>query len=49
MVEEVAPQADHDRLADRCEPADEHRLQDPAGRGDAEIDDDDDREVVFSS
>ena len=43
MVEEIAPQADHHRLADRCEPADELCLQDPAPGGDAQVDDDDDR------
>ena len=38
VVEEVAPEPDHDRLADRGEPADEHGLEDPADGGDGEID-----------
>ena len=47
VVEEVAAQADHDPLADRGEPADEVALQDPARGGDAEIDRDDDHQVVL--
>ena len=47
MVEEVAPQADHDGLADRREAADEPRLQDPPRCGDAEVDDDDDRQMTL--
>src|SRR5215469_14873377 len=47
MVEEIAPQADHGRLADRGEAADEISLQHPARRGDSEVDDDDDRQVTL--
>ena len=46
MVEEVAAQADRDLLAETGEAADQPGLQDPAGRRDAEVDRDDDREVV---
>src|SRR5205814_7548676 len=46
MVEEIAAQADRHLLAEPGEAADEPRLQDPADRGDAEVDDDDDGQVV---
>ena len=38
VVEEVAAQAEHHPLAEPGEAADQHRLQDPAGRRDAEVD-----------
>src|SRR5690348_6105543 len=47
MVEEVAPQAEHHALAEAGEPADQHRLEQPADCGDAKVDHDDYRQVVL--
>src|ERR1700759_3293140 len=47
MVEEVAAQADDDGLADGRQTADQACLQDPADRGDTEVDEHDDRQVVL--
>src|SRR6185437_11470680 len=47
MVEEVATQPEHHPLPQAGEAADQDRLEDPAAGGDAEVDRDDDREVVL--
>src|SRR5581483_266418 len=47
VVEEVAAEAERHPLPETGEPADQPRLQDPAARGDAEIDDDRPRQVVL--
>ncbi len=47
VVEEVAPQADHDRLPDPRQTADEDCLQNPSDRRDDDVDRDNDRQVVL--